>query len=537
MLQRQDWAGLAPSRPVNMHFASSKEKDRIGKRRKTGRRPSTRRKNNEESARQTVHDTASQNPGPYVGGALQRDVEDITVQIGTDALTTQPSMQRFDQAHPQTAAAPRAPSSDSMLFDHEHLYTALEEPMQSTRHVSPSSVVRMESSTHVHTVPRLEPFSQRPDFTQQRKGCQQSHASYTPKAKEANRNQLIQRAPPDVSTFHITHRIGGVERPMCFVFDRSSDISSVGGATDSLHVADAGLPAFGHAKSALGNNKHGSSDVGSACPPAIADDGLWKSFLVIPDDSSSRPTTAGMSRSGLLHSFQLSPEKRASEAGPGVGSRQGTLGDQTCMHSSSSLSASLPSLTPEQDRDQGMRRGQSGDGNRIENPEKLWQWFVLGGGHGVDSDTMHEGGTGEGKNSNLGSPRFFPSSLAVASCSISDHEQGAANRTPLSTSSGTGSMLLITSPEPREGYAQEIKGYEEIAGGPLAAEHSVNEEHASIINNVSHVTDATLSRQRSLIGPALATRSDLGPNSHESILDMACSWSEGIDLVDPDRLW
>jgi hypothetical protein len=47
LLQRQDWVGLAASSPVNMHFSSSEEKDKIGKRRKIGKRPARYQKSSE----------------------------------------------------------------------------------------------------------------------------------------------------------------------------------------------------------------------------------------------------------------------------------------------------------------------------------------------------------------------------------------------------------------------------------------------------------------------------------------------------------
>jgi hypothetical protein len=543
LLQRQDWVGLAASSPVNMHFSSSEEKDKIGKRRKIGRRPARYQKSSEPPRWETFHYTEGNHPRPYMSGALpkKRD-EDIRIRIGTDALTTRISMQHSDHAQLQTTAPYRTPSfdpmSDTMLFDNEHLYAAPEELVQHARVASPKYSMPVGLSTGVRAVSPYAPF--RGERALEQSGTHRKHPRISYGRKEVGATEMgpNQQTPGEDPTFYIAHHVGGVECHLRLVFDRPSDTLHVGGATDT---ANAGLMTYEREKVNQDNRDHRISDADGARPPSIVDDGRGKSFLAIPDDSSCCSTMEGRPRSGLSRSPQLQPMTTIVEVEFAQVSQHATIGDQPRISTSSPVSASLPSIKSSRQSEQRTSRDQDQSARRIKKREE-WQSFAREGGNDLESDTMH-GESSIEMCSVRSSPRLIPSSLAIAS-RISDNVQEAAHRKPHSTPSE-----CISSPEDSEMYAQELSEADKRAGGPCLAEHSIYSEEesliqASIINNVSHNMDTTLSRNGSGrscgsdFGPALAKRSEFGRLTHESpMYYIPQNDSEGIDLVDSERLW
>jgi hypothetical protein len=121
LLRQQDWAGLTRPKPIPTHFASSAEREKIGKRRKIkGRGALTvRPKGNPSPARQ-LQNQRNQRPDTYLSGALPG--ENIRIRIGTDALSN--TIIQRTAVDSRGAAIPRDESSDVMLFDNEALHTA-----------------------------------------------------------------------------------------------------------------------------------------------------------------------------------------------------------------------------------------------------------------------------------------------------------------------------------------------------------------------------------------------------------------------------
>src|SRR4051794_14837057 len=86
LLEQQDWVGIDHSKPVNLHFMSRSEKDRIGKRRRVrGQFGATARPKHD-------NDCLGYQPQP-AGGTVaarllpvptQNDVKDIRIRVGTD---------------------------------------------------------------------------------------------------------------------------------------------------------------------------------------------------------------------------------------------------------------------------------------------------------------------------------------------------------------------------------------------------------------------------------------------------------------------
>ncbi|KAF2710230.1 hypothetical protein K504DRAFT_454558 [Pleomassaria siparia CBS 279.74] len=566
LLQEKDWVGLAPSRPVNMHFGSTKDKARIGKRRKVEGRTITHSRYNGRPLRQSLGPTFTQHAGPYMSEPLKRDVEDIRIRIGTDALTTQTSMQQDDDAESPNSPACQDASSDCMLLDYEHLYTAPSPPpggpIHSTRRDNQGWIIPIGRSTHCHIISQQLPWSEEgapshdPGFD--------GHGSVSYSAgneKGATGKHSIPQTPTkDIGFNIITHGIGGVECPVRYVFDGRSDVVHVGEGTHSLGATNAGLSACGHAEGDKGDKYGNSSNVGRAPSPLIVDDGPWRAFVGIGGDSlTSRSTTTGMSRCGVSRSPQLQ-HKNGAKGDEGVmGSQHATLGDHGRMRTSSIMSASLALIKR---GGEGSRMDQLQSINGITRSEEPWQSFVLGGGYDLKSnDAEHVERDREEVASRKPILPMFPR------CSVSDDAQRAANCRPVSTCSWH--VRAISSPVDD----RLISGCEAARGGPLSVEHElVGEEdwvvtQASIVNNGSSVSKDNsnipvtlyrncLRRRGPHIGPSLAKRSEPRRQvQHESpVCDIPVrqgklagedededededEGEEGIDLVDPYRTW
>jgi hypothetical protein len=536
LLQKPDWVGLAPSRPVNMRFSSSKEKASIGKRRKTRGRLAAHHTRSEPLNQETPYHTNGNHPWPYMSRALpvKRD-QDIRIRIGTDALTSRYS----DHAQRQTSATSGNPSSDhmsdSMLFHNEHLNAASGESMQPARLDSLDFSMSVGVSTEFHAVsPHAQSGNERA-LEQSRTHRKQSVTSYT-EARSATGRDSNQQTSGEDPIVHITRHVGGVKHPVRFVFDRRSETLHTGGATQSPGAANAGLVVYEHEKADQGKNDNDMSDDDGAQRPSSADDGPWKFSHA---GSSSLSTRKG---SGLSRLPQLPLNTVDGESGFTEVSQHTTLRGQTRINTSSFMSVSLPSIQSDRESEQGRLEDQFQGAKRFKNSEESWQSIIPGRSNMV-FHTMHDGSSVEEKNSKSSvncSPRLLPLSLAVAS-RTSDGVQEAANRKPHPTFSRG-----ISSPEATEMHAQEV---DKTADGPLSAVHSIYSEeesliHASIINNVSHDMNATLSRNGSGrscgsdFGPALAKRSERSRQLHgSSIYNTLDSDSEGIDLVDSERLW
>ncbi|KAF2757630.1 hypothetical protein EJ05DRAFT_486663 [Pseudovirgaria hyperparasitica] len=105
LLQQDDWVGIAPSRPLQMHFRSRREKSRVGKRRKVA---VNMRARHGLSCEEMIHFSVPQ--FQYAPGSI--DDEDISIRIGPDALPWQsPEVERCRRT--------TSPRSDLMLLDAE----------------------------------------------------------------------------------------------------------------------------------------------------------------------------------------------------------------------------------------------------------------------------------------------------------------------------------------------------------------------------------------------------------------------------------
>ncbi|KAF2182027.1 hypothetical protein K469DRAFT_252419 [Zopfia rhizophila CBS 207.26] len=454
LLKRQDWVGLAPSRPVNMHFASRRDKDKICKRGKIEERPIIQQASKEKIMRWPPHHTDGKSPRPYMSGAFLNDIEGVKIRIGIDALTNQPSTQ-----HSQTAGMSPAESSDPMLFDiHQSMYMASKEALQHTQSASTNHRIPIRSFTQIHTAlpERLFPEEQAsesgPEEDQQ---PDRSHASdfhpdfcmaqgITQRDRDRDQQRNFGKyVPANASpqkgnigaSFHVTEHVGGAARPFRLVFNDPYNFSAKGpcGALQGnvegpTPPRDAGLPEFRDEENETGNEQE-NVRIGErlARESPIVNDAPWKIFLAIPDDSSSHSTT-GL---GLLRLSQRPDNTTKHPLDPTVESRRATVGNATRTSSSSHISASLASIS-RADRSSRPgclwqrinKRGKSPVRKGLHDvfqSEELWKAFVFGNNNPPASDTIRGNPMVENEKSPITplayrpSRILIPSSLAVAS--------------------------------------------------------------------------------------------------------------------------
>lgn len=108
LLARTDWLGLAATRPVQMKFPSTRDKERIGKRRKVDKSASHKGKPAGQRLVTPLFDERLFPYEPMMSGAILPD--DIQVRIGTDALASQTQRSHRSQTHGKTSM--RQPSTE-----------------------------------------------------------------------------------------------------------------------------------------------------------------------------------------------------------------------------------------------------------------------------------------------------------------------------------------------------------------------------------------------------------------------------------------
>ncbi|KAK1071723.1 hypothetical protein LTR12_005225 [Friedmanniomyces endolithicus] len=107
LLARGDWLGLSATRPLQMSFTSSRDKDRVAKRRKVAR-SSHRAKPAVQRLLTPLFEERLLRPNRTMSGALPQD--DFHIKIGTDALATQTQPSR--PSHSRANTSMRQPSTE-----------------------------------------------------------------------------------------------------------------------------------------------------------------------------------------------------------------------------------------------------------------------------------------------------------------------------------------------------------------------------------------------------------------------------------------
>ncbi|KAF1927614.1 uncharacterized protein M421DRAFT_421457 [Didymella exigua CBS 183.55] len=389
LLRQQDWIGVAPSRPVDMHFLSIKEKSRIGKRRKLEghSKASTRHHSPTTFLRRPTQDELAGHDDAFMSGALPvlPAADKIRIQIGSDALTTAASTQPNEYARSQT-------NSDSMLFDEEW-----EDAVQVPDSGTPRDLTR--ANLQLTVPPPVQPdrsYSPEPGPYARNYLTERSdnYAAERVRHTSAELNALNQSTHESESTgpsYRLTHHVGGAERPLKLVFGDehpsvASPIASVTYQTGELQRVHADLAAeeieTGHAPCYIGEPRQ--LDVRRyPNPHSIDDDEPWKLYLDI-----------GTSSSGHVH---VEDGTGTSVPQPHVPARN-TRADRTSwpQHTAQShlthvnlskFSASFPAVNRRSGRVPYARIFPRTDAvKEVDNDEALWQSWVL------DSDPQSANG-------------------------------------------------------------------------------------------------------------------------------------------------
>ncbi|KAF2005750.1 hypothetical protein P154DRAFT_571050 [Amniculicola lignicola CBS 123094] len=408
LLNEGDWVGLAASHLVNMHFTSRREKDRIGKRRKIEGRPVLHQHRNAQIMRQNAYDNHEGNrTGHRMRPVGKHVVEDIRIQIRSDALTRETPMPQLDPG------APSSESSDPMLFDDEELF---------------SSTAHLQSKGLDHATP-LRP---RPNVVQQRSAVVELAPGPTsqptlrkPECSPKNSSCIDKRDPTQCAFKHVPGNAsprkegGGTNchimqgsRPLCLEFDQ---VSADYAHTDN--VCSAGRIQFGS------GGDDTSNDMAQARPALIDDDGLWREFVLL-DDNSSHSATTDRWRLSTSQIPTMQDTGRMSRFLSASGSQHATFGDWT-GNVSSPPSASLPSMRarnrlhkPEKTPGEGQLNGRFA--TYKDDSEDLWKSYVFGEESDVASDTAFSeqeaksaSHTIHPQSESYSEPQVF---VAVASC-------------------------------------------------------------------------------------------------------------------------
>ena len=117
LLARTDWLGLAAKHPVHIRFPSSRDKERIGKRRKIEKSAVQRSEPANKRLLTPLFERGFRPHDLTMSGALPP--EDIQIKIGTDALATQ--TQRSRKSHTPVRTSMRPPSTESRPLTEESM--------------------------------------------------------------------------------------------------------------------------------------------------------------------------------------------------------------------------------------------------------------------------------------------------------------------------------------------------------------------------------------------------------------------------------
>ncbi|KAK5746837.1 hypothetical protein LTR17_000467 [Elasticomyces elasticus] len=107
LLARSDWLSLEPTRPLHMTYQSSRDRDRIAKRRRVDK-SKHRAKPAQQRVQTPLFDERLMRPENVMSGALPQ--QEFRIKIGTDALASQTQMSRPSHSRPNTSM--RQPSTE-----------------------------------------------------------------------------------------------------------------------------------------------------------------------------------------------------------------------------------------------------------------------------------------------------------------------------------------------------------------------------------------------------------------------------------------
>ncbi|XPT01678.1 hypothetical protein M3J09_010808 [Ascochyta lentis] len=569
LLRQQDWIGVAPSRPVDLQFLSVKEKNRIGKRRKMeGKsRATARRQSPTVYPHRTGEDELEDHGDAFMSGALPipSAADKIRVRIGSHALTAV-STQPNNDARSQT-------NSDSMLFDEEGEEAVESETAQS-----------ITASGHVHAA-NPKPMNER--SAESYEDCSPQHDRYTNHGLTAQSegdaeghigtNTLhlpMQASEATDSSYHITHHVGGIDRPLKLVFGKQSlsKASRAASSTDQTGLAqrahanlDAEDVETGRASQNIGA-AHRSSLRRPPIPSAIIDDEPWRTFLGIGQSSSDHVCVDNGTGTSVPQ-----PHIPARTTAYRTSWPQHTTQGKLTHANLPNASACLPALKrPSGCLSEARPNLQAGVVKEIDEHEKLWRSFVLGSDAESAIDTIHtRNDTSEDLMSQA--TKGYASTRLPLSTAVTSVSSPPFQRTPFRSVSGQASRISedvqytphsgsrsITPAAPPHTTWGRLDSYDEDElqgegqGQEISARSRFGETStpASLQNYATHDSDMFGDTRRSrhdldqhdrgwddVSRQVQASGSVLWQSSGGSYIgDIPSSDGAGIDLVDVDRL-
>jgi hypothetical protein len=578
LLTQQDWVGIDPSKPVHLRFLASKDKEKIGKRRRiTGKHGAALRQNNAAGlGERQFHPAHKAFAGPF---ERDNDVDNIRIRIGTDTLTNTYSAQTNENIQSQA-------SSDPMLFDQEepaapqHMENPGSAPPVNAQSRGARSMSRQTSAIpnanpltgaetqRYHDVARLhEPIPSQD-------ASEQGSSTYDELEQQSQDATSIHRKrESSAAGFRLTHRVQGNERSLHLVFgDSNSSAGSRGrivsghsdiGETQPPHEPNSARATQIRHMHQISNDREQSAIDEASAAHAIVDEEPWKTCLAIPDGSSSHSDAVIEARNSMLHDH--STARNNNEAFT-TWSQHATQGDQSHI-GTSSVSASLPSLKRGVNKPLSaypcgggpVRRGDRVNMSRqnLDEAERNWQAFVFGSDNNSSSQQTHDHApeTPRLKNSENTSSRYLPLSAAVSTVSPPPRNTRYAsymsNDVQDPDTFAPPSMSRATSSPDFHGFVEELSdgGFDEdIAERNVFDVQSVI--HASLQNNAPASSDLSSSR---ILGGTKTSRNSLDrptpardasqthstSNRHfagsSSIYDIPVSDDEALNLVDPDE--
>ncbi|RMZ70367.1 hypothetical protein GMOD_00000450 [Pyrenophora seminiperda CCB06] len=587
LLAQQDWAGIDPSKPVSLQFLSSKEKDKIGKRRRTSRshHATIGRKQNNEFGRGQPHVAGEASARALKGSAIRSHTKDIKIRIGAVASTNTYSAQT--DKHAQSHASS---DSDSMLFNQESPPT-----LQHSEKLDSASPVNSQSHTALNTSEKPSDSVFAPLTCESSQHCHVNWHQGRPPDQDASEQGMLACSPLEL---HAQHAAVGPEGA-AEKFTPEYRLTHCGhGNARSLRLVFGGS-AGGRTHIAPGNHKIGEThgfDESDLAPmsqtehvhqtniameqsyaeealagPTIVDEESWKRYLAIFDGTASHSDTVAQPRTSTL---QYTPTARYDSEAAANWSHNATAsrGDGSCANPSS-ISASLPSVK------RGVRNGISAHAfdmgascsgvldertlQTLDDGERSWRAFVFGSDDQSSvqpaSDVTRGGFPGYSENA---SSMYLRLSGAVSS--VNTGPVNAEARFASYTSHDAQKLALPAPPRSRNARSPAFHGCIELSDGEQKAvetEDMASErrsaKHATLANNAScdvvssRVMDGTttsrstdtleqLTRARAPCYPSGTTSSggrDTIQNFRGSCssCDSPASDYEALDVVDPNK--
>ncbi|KAF2746316.1 hypothetical protein M011DRAFT_459453 [Sporormia fimetaria CBS 119925] len=535
LLQKDDWAGLGPSRMAKMHFPSISEKSRIGKRRRITGTRSMRLEKKRTAPPPPRHDRDNEAANWNTVINPIKGIEDIRIRVGTDALATQMPLGPNTALSNGDMTDPDA-SSDPMLLDHEDECAAAEVfipmPRPANSNLPSSTWPLPETRAGFYTQAGASEILPRPNPTSP---ILQTNPSFHPRPPnmEVPSHSLHEHHEPGINeevsevANHTDYRLlGHAGRPLHLVFGNTGSTEKLDEQPNFRHDDTRGSSAGSRANASLlhlaqawsverewpkvekpGDEQHHS--------PSMLDSRRWKAFVGIPEESSS------------YSSGSASNPARQLKEPSGVAdnwSQHTTVGKQSYFRASSPVSTSLHSMRNPLDagatdvrRYEGQRsQGVSCHGpNSMDESERVWRTFVFASDneHTLDekslrpshraSRTTHESSmpaSAAAVGSSMGSMLDSTNNESISRYSRNTH--WIAARSPLPTFLGisepaepfgrtTGAPAAYRSVTKPAGWAAPIaheRALMEGRGSDVEYDEGRSVTHETMFDDVSHNT-------------------------------------------------